>query len=174
MPLREAADVVIDTSSLTLAAFHQALVDALAFNGTRRMTVTVLSFAFRGGLPREADLVFDVRFLDNPHYQPELRPKDGRDPDVDAYVGRDPDFAPFLQRLQALLGPLLPRYEREGKSYLTLAIGCTGGKHRSVVTAERMAAWLKSLGTPVTLRHRDLPAAAGVEGRPTTEGATNG
>lgn len=174
MPLREVADVVIDTSSLTLAAFHQALVGALAFHSGRRMTVTVLSFAFRGGLPREADLVFDVRFLDNPHYQDALRPKDGRDPEVAAYVERDPDFAPFLERLQALLEPLLPRYEREGKSYLTLAIGCTGGKHRSVVTAERMAAWLKSLGTPVTLRHRDLPATAGREGQPMTEGATHG
>lgn len=174
MPLREVADIVIDTSAHTLATFRQALVEALAVGGERRMTVTVLSFAFRGGLPREADLVFDVRFLDNPHYRDELRPLDGRDPAVAAHVERDPDFAPFLERLEGLLAPLLPRYEREGKSYLTIAVGCTGGKHRSVVTAERLAAWLKSLGTPVTLRHRDLPATAGHEGRPTIEGAMNG
>lgn len=173
-PLREAADVVIDTSALTLAAFRQTLVAALAIGGGRRMTVTVLSFAFRGGLPREADLVFDVRFLDNPHYRDDLRPRDGRDPEVAAYVEADPDFAPFLERLEGLLKPLLPRYEREGKSYLTIAVGCTGGKHRSVVTAERLAAWLKSLGTPVTLRHRDLPGTAGQEGQPTIEGAANG
>jgi len=174
MPLREAADVVIDTTALTLAAFRQSLVAALAVDSTRRMTVTVLSFAFRGGLPREADLVFDVRFLENPHYVDELRPRDGRDPAVAAYVDGDPDFAPFLEHLQALLQHLLPRYEREGKSYLTIAVGCTGGKHRSVVTAERLAAWLKSLGTPVTLRHRDLPATAGEGERPTIEEASNG
>lgn len=174
MPLRETADVVIDTSALTLATFRQALAAALAVGGGRQMTVTVLSFAFRGGLPREADMVFDVRFLDNPHYVEELRPHDGRNPAVAAYVGRDPDFEPFLARLQALLKPLLPRYEREGKSYLTIAVGCTGGKHRSVVTAERLAAWLKSLGTPVTLRHRDLPETAGEGEQPTTEEATNG
>ncbi|GHD39191.1 nucleotide-binding protein [Thalassobaculum fulvum] len=174
MPLREAADVVIDTSALTLATFRQALAAALAVGGGRQMTVTVLSFAFRGGLPREADMVFDVRFLDNPHYVEELRPHDGRDPAVAAHVGRDPDFEPFLARLQALLEPLLPRYQSEGKSYLTIAVGCTGGKHRSVVTAERLAAWLKSLGTPVTLRHRDLPAAAGEGEQSTTGEATNG
>lgn len=172
MPLRRSADVVIDTSALTLASFRQTLVAALAVGGRRRMTVTVVSFAFRGGLPREADMVFDVRFLDNPHYRDELRPLDGRDPSVAAYVGNDPDYAPFLERLQALLEPLLPRYEREGKSYLTIAVGCTGGKHRSVVTAERLAAWLKTLGTPVTLRHRDLPPSAGEQ--PTTEEATHG
>ncbi len=174
MPLREVADVVIDTTALTLAAFRQNLVAALAVEGARRMTVTVLSFAFRGGLPREADLVFDVRFLENPHYVDALRPRDGRDPAVAAYVDRDPDFAPFLEHLQALLHPLLPRYEREGKSYLTIAIGCTGGKHRSVTTAERLAAWLKSLGTPVTLRHRDLPATAGWGEPPTIDEARDG
>src|SRR3546814_2556034 len=137
------------------------------------MTVTVLSFAFRGGLPREADLVFDVRFLDNPHYRDELRPLDGRDPAVAAHVGRDPDFAPFMARLEALIEPLLPCFEREGKSYLTIAVGCTGGKHGSVVTAERLAGWLKSLGTPVTLRHRALPAWAGTAEQPTIEGTTH-
>lgn len=155
-PLRERADVVIDTSRFNLAAFREALLASLALDDGQRMTVTVVSFGFRGGLPREADLVFDVRFLANPHYDPVLRPLDGRDPAVGAHVSADPDFAPFLERLEALLDILLPRYAREGKSYLTLAIGCTGGRHRSVYAAERLAAWLKSRGTPVTLRHRDL------------------
>jgi RNase adapter protein RapZ len=160
-PVRELATAVIDTSSSNLAEFRAKLISSLSLDVTRSMTVTVVSFAFRSGLPREADLVFDVRFLANPHYVPDLRPRDGRDPEVGAFVAGDPGFAPFFQSLTGLIGPLLPRYEREGKSYLTVAIGCTGGKHRSVHVAERLAEWLKSAGTPVTLRHRDLPRDAG-------------
>jgi UPF0042 nucleotide-binding protein len=156
-PVREMAAVVIDTSSSNLAEFRENLVASLLLERGRAMAVTVVSFAFRKGLPREADLVFDVRFLANPHYVSALRPRDGRDPDVGTFVAADAGFEPFFQSLTGLIGPLLPRYEREGKSYLTVAIGCTGGKHRSVYTAERLAAWLKSAGTPVTLRHRDLP-----------------
>lgn len=160
-PVRELATAVIDTSSSNLAEFRENLISSLALDVGRAMTVTVVSFAFRSGLPREADLVFDVRFLANPHYVPELRPRDGRDPEVGAFVAGDPGFGPFFDSLTGLIGPLLPRYEREGKSYLTVAIGCTGGKHRSVHVAERLAEWLKSAGTPVTLRHRDLPREAG-------------
>ncbi len=156
-PVREAADIVIDTSSSNLAEFRENLIASLGIQGDRAMTVTVVSFAFRNGLPREADLVFDVRFLANPHYVEALRPRDGRDADVGAFVAADPAFEPFFNSLTGLLGPLLPRYEREGKSYLTVAVGCTGGKHRSVHVSERLVAWLKSTGTPVTLRHRDLP-----------------
>ncbi|MCR9175811.1 MAG: RNase adapter RapZ [Alphaproteobacteria bacterium] len=163
-PIRARADVVIDTSELTLGSFRQILLDELAFDQRNRMTVTVVSFGFRKGLPREADLVFDVRFLKNPHYVAELRPKTGLDPEVAAYVSSDPEFPGFVARLTALIAPLLPRYEAEGKSYLTIAIGCTGGKHRSVHTAELFATWLKSQGTPVTLRHRDIPAPAGGAG----------
>lgn len=155
-PLREWADAVIDTSRFNLAEFRQALHASLALDDPRRMTVTIVSFGFRGGLPREADLVFDVRFLANPYYDSALRPLDGRDPAVGAHIAADPDFELFLTRVSGLLEPLLPRYAGEGKSYLTMAIGCTGGRHRSVYTAERLAAWLKSRGTPVTLRHRDL------------------
>ncbi|RMD65320.1 MAG: RNase adaptor protein RapZ, partial [Alphaproteobacteria bacterium] len=108
------------------------------------------------GLPREADLVFDVRFLANPHYDPVLRPLDGRDPRVAGYVEADPQFAAFLDRLTGMLEPLLPGYEREGKSYLTIAVGCTGGRHRSVVVAERLAAWLRGLGRTADVAHRDL------------------
>lgn len=163
-PIQARADVVIDTSDLTLGTFRQILLDELALDQRNRMTVTVVSFGFRKGLPREADLVFDVRFLANPHYVAELRPKTGLDPEVAAYVTSDPEFSGFFERMTGLIEPLLPRYEAEGKSYLTIAIGCTGGKHRSVHTAERLATWLKSQGTPVTLRHRDIPVPAGGAG----------
>lgn len=160
-PVRDLATAAIDTSSSSLGEFRERLISALSLDRQRAMTVTVVSFAFRNGLPRESDLVFDVRFLANPHYVEALRPRDGRDPEVGAFVAGDPAFAAFFDTLTGLLGPLLPRYEREGKSYLTVAIGCTGGKHRSVHVAERLAGWLKSAGTPVTLRHRDLPREPG-------------
>ena len=120
------------------------------------MRVFVTSFAYRHGIPRDADLIFDVRFLENPHYVPELRPLTGRDPAVAAYIERDPDFPPFFAGLWRLLQPLLPRYEKEGKTYLTIAIGCTGGRHRSVYVAERLAAKLRSAPLRVELAHRDL------------------
>jgi len=100
--------------------------------------------------------VFDARFLRNPHYEPTLRPLSGRDRAVGAYLESDPSFDGFFNALTGLLAPLLPRYEREGKSYLTLAIGCTGGRHRSVHVAEKLAAWLRQQGYVVGLRHRDL------------------
>ncbi len=118
-----------------------------------------MSFSYRYGLPREADLVFDVRFLANPHYRAPLRSLTGRDRDVGAYIEADPAYPPFFARLTDLLLPLLPGYEREGKSYLTLAVGCTGGRHRSVFVAERLAAWLAGQGRQVDLRHRDLARA---------------
>jgi UPF0042 nucleotide-binding protein len=118
--------------------------------------VAVVSFAYRWGLPREADLVFDVRFLANPHYEPALEPLTGRDPAVGAFIERDPGFEAFFAGLVAMLAALLPRYEREGKSYLTIGCGCTGGKHRSVHVAERLARWLRQRGRQVNLVHRDM------------------
>jgi UPF0042 nucleotide-binding protein len=118
--------------------------------------VFVTSFSFRHGLPREADLVFDVRFLDNPYYDPALRPLTGLDPAVAAHVAADPSFPAFFDGLTGLLQPLLPRYDREGKSYLTIAIGCTGGRHRSVFVAEKLSRWLERQGQRVTLDHRDV------------------
>ncbi|HIP80578.1 MAG TPA: RNase adapter RapZ [Kiloniellaceae bacterium] len=155
-PLRERADMMIDSSRLTPADFRAQLLGHVGLAGGAGMTVFVTSFSFRQGLPREADLVFDVRFLANPHYDPALRPLSGRDEAVAGYVARDPGFAPFFDHLTRMLAPLLPRYEREGKSYLTIAIGCTGGRHRSVFTAERLAAWLAEEGRPVHLGHRDI------------------
>src|SRR5260221_14558967 len=136
-PLRERADLVIDTSALTAVDLRRLLQGHFALDRAPGVSVFVTSFSYRNGLPRDADLVFDVRFLENPHYVPALRPLSGLDPAVGAYIEADPGFAPFLDRLTALLVPLLPRYDREGKSYLTIAIGCTGGQHRSVYAAGR-------------------------------------
>ena len=118
-----------------------------------------MSFSYRRGLPREADLVFDVRFLKNPHYEPALKPLTGRNPAVAAFVASDPGYRPFVDSLKALIGPLLPRFDAEGKSYLTIAVGCTGGRHRSVTVAEELAGWLRGAGRSVTLSHRDAESA---------------
>ncbi len=159
-PLRARPDVtVIDTSTLPPAEFRRVLALKLGLESDAGLVVFVTSFAYRNGLPREADLVFDVRFLNNPHYTPELQPLTGRDPEVAAYVGADPIFSDFFDRMTGLLTPLLPRFAAEGKSYLTIAVGCTGGRHRSVVVAERLTAWLKERGARVELRHRELDGA---------------
>jgi len=156
-PLRDRADLVIDTSALTAADLRRLLQGHFALDRAPGVSVFVTSFSYRNGLPRDADLVFDVRFLENPHYVAALRPLTGLDPAIGAYVEADPGFAPFFERLVALLLPLLPRYDREGKSYLTIAIGCTGGQHRSVYVAERLAGWLRDQGKPVgPVGHRDL------------------
>jgi UPF0042 nucleotide-binding protein len=157
--LREHADLVIDTSQLSPGDLRRLVSGYFTPMKDHGLTLSVLSFAYRGGLPREADLVFDVRFLANPHYVDELRPKDGRDPAVRAHVEADPAYPLLLERLEALLFPLLPSYEREGRSYLTIAFGCTGGRHRSIVVAEAFAARLREVGWPVVLRHRDTPEA---------------
>ena len=124
-----------------------------------RLVVSVLSFSYRNGLPREADLVFDVRFLANPHYDERLRPLTGIDAAVQAHIDADPGFQTLLDKLEDFLLPLLPAYRHEGKSYLTIAFGCTGGRHRSIATAERFAARLRAAGWMVLVRHRDTPEA---------------
>jgi RNase adapter protein RapZ len=154
-PLRDRADLVIDTSNLTVAELKRQLTGHFAL-GNVGLRVLVTSFAYRHGIPRDADLIFDVRFLDNPHYVSELRQLTGRDPAVASHIERDPGFRPFFSGLLLLLLPLLPRYEKEGKSYLTIGIGCTGGQHRSVYVAERLAAELRAAGSRVELSHRDL------------------
>lgn len=155
-PLRQRADLVIDTSHLTPADLRQQLLGRLGLAGTPGMAVFVTSFSYRQGLPREADLVFDVRFLANPHYDPVLKPLSGQATAVGDYVMRDPGFEPFFAQLTAMLEALLPQYEREGKSYLTIAVGCTGGRHRSVFVAEKLALWLGDRGRPVQVSHRDI------------------
>lgn len=159
-PLRERADVTIDTSTLSIHDLRRILAGHFRMDTETGLQVFVTSFSFRLGVPREADLVFDVRFLVNPHYDPDLRALTGRDAAVAARVMSDPDWPVFFQRLTDLLQPLLPRYNQEGKSYLTIAVGCTGGRHRSVFVAERLAAWLGERGFKVGLNHRDLERSA--------------
>ena len=153
--LRDRADLVIDTSDLNAAELKRLLTGHFSQKNIG-VRVFVTSFAYRYGLPRNADLVFDVRFLDNPHYVPELRWLTGRDLAVATRIEQDPGFLPFFSRLLSLLEPLLPRYEKEGKTYLTIGIGCTGGRHRSVYVAERLVAELRTAGSRVELSHRDL------------------
>ncbi|HEY4894088.1 MAG TPA: RNase adapter RapZ [Reyranella sp.] len=162
--MRDSADVVIDTSALSPHEYKQLLAGHFALGRSPGTRLSVMSFSYRRGLPREADLVFDVRFLKNPHYEPTLKPLTGRSPAVAAYVASDPGYRPFLDGLKGLVGPLLPRFDAEGKSYLTIAIGCTGGRHRSVAVAEELADWLRGAGRSVTLSHRDAEAAGGAGG----------
>jgi len=159
-PLRDAADALVDTTELPLPELRRQIERRFRVaQGPEGMAVAVLSFAFPRGLPREADLVFDLRFLRNPHYDPALRPQTGRDAPVAAFIRADAEFGPFWQRMTALLDPLLPRYAAEGKKYLTVALGCTGGKHRSVLLAEMLAEHLAGQGWRIDLRHRELAAA---------------
>jgi len=155
-PLRERADLVIDTSDLSPAELKRVLHGQFALDRSPGVALSVISFSYRHGLPRDADIVFDGRFLRNPHYVPSLKPLTGLDAEVGRYIGEDEDFPTFFDRLTALVASLLPRFEREGKSYLTIAVGCTGGRHRSVYLAERLAAWLGEQGRAVSVRHRDL------------------
>jgi UPF0042 nucleotide-binding protein len=152
-----AADLWVDTSDLNVHQLRATLENAFARDGqTPPLTATVMSFGFKYGLPLDADLVVDARFLPNPHWIPELRPHTGQDADVRDYVLGQPDAEEFLDRYVDVLRLLVPGYRREGKRYLTLAVGCTGGKHRSVAIAEEFARRLKAEGVAAAARHRDL------------------
>jgi len=159
--LKARADVVIDTSGLTAAMLRGKIVETfLGHYMTTKLAVTFTSFGFKHGPPRDADLVFDVRFLPNPHYEPELRPRTGMDPRVVEYIDRDGKLAEFYALLEPLLDYLLGEYVAEGKSYLMVAIGCTGGRHRSVAIAEHLAARYESRdGVVVAVAHRDVAKA---------------
>jgi UPF0042 nucleotide-binding protein len=155
--LKALADEVIDTTTLNVHELKKLVTRRFAAAGENtRLGVTVVSFGFRFGIPTHADLVLDVRFLPNPYFVPELRPYPGTDPKVADYVLSQPDARAFLERLQDLLAFLLPRYRSEGKSYLTIAIGCTGGKHRSVALAAALSERLSAAGQPSRLWHRDV------------------
>ena len=156
-PLRERAEFVVETSDLSTAKRRGELL-RLFGRGSQEgaMTVSVTSFGFKHGLPREADLVFDVRFLPNPYYVQELRPRTGLDDGVRDYVFSGGAAGEFLEKLQDLVGFLLPKYVEEGKTALVVAVGCTGGHHRSVAIAHALAAYIRGRGYPVTESHRDL------------------
>jgi UPF0042 nucleotide-binding protein len=158
-PLRTWANRLIDTTTLTANELAQQV--RTTFSGERlgEPTLQVMSFGFARGLPRGADLVFDMRFLRNPHWVPELRPGTGLDADVSAYVAGDPAYEAAVGQIESLLLLLLPRYRAEGKSYVTVAFGCTGGRHRSVHVTERVASRLRDAGFSPTVTHRDLAAA---------------
>jgi UPF0042 nucleotide-binding protein len=155
--LRESADLVIDTSDLTVHELRDRVVDAFAQEPREsRLQVNIVTFGFKYGIPLDADLVMDVRFLPNPHWVEELRPLPGTDPRVREYVMSKPETGAFVERFEDLLDVLIPGYLSEGKRYLTVGIGCTGGHHRSVVIGERVAGLLRDRGLKITVQHRDI------------------
>ncbi|MEO5365053.1 MAG: RNase adapter RapZ [Magnetococcus sp. WYHC-3] len=155
-PLRSKADLVIDTSLLTVPQLKDRLAQIFRDSHNLRLQVILRSFGFKQGLGTDADMVLDARFLPNPHYQPDLRPLTGMDAPVRDYLDRATETQEFFQRIQGLLEYLLPLYEHEKKQYLTVDIGCTGGRHRSVYLVERLASVLGARGVPVLVRHREL------------------
>ena len=155
-PLRGAADLVIDTTDLNVHQLKERVLRAFDDSRTSRLQVSVESFGFKHGVPLDADIVMDVRFLPNPHWQDDLRPLTGHDPKVRDYVLETASGSDFVDRFDDLLGSLLPQYEAEGRVYLTIAIGCTGGRHRSVAVAEELAGRLRRRGVAVRTSHRDV------------------
>jgi UPF0042 nucleotide-binding protein len=158
--LRELADRVIDTSQITVHDLRQRLVDLYGEAGPPGLSVNLLSFGYKFGVPYEADLVFDCRFLPNPFFVDTLKAQDGRTAGVRQFVVEHPEGRELLARLRDLLAYLLPRYQKEGKAYLTVAIGCTGGRHRSVALVEELRDFTAAQGVAVTVTHRDVDRAS--------------
>ena len=155
--LKEMADKIIDTSNLTVHQLKDVITQhALQGVKTERMRISVISFGFKYGVPLEADLLIDVRFIPNPYFMPELKKLDGKDERVQQFVTKWRETREFFEKYFALLEYLLPLYEREGKSYLTIAVGCTGGRHRSVTVAEKIFEHLREEKRELTLKHRDI------------------
>ncbi len=157
-PIKDRADFVIDSTGLKASHLRRRIADELLPRNRRgRLALTFQSFGFKHGPPRDADLVFDVRFLPNPHYVPDLKPKTGLDPEVVAYVGREGKLAEFYALLEPLLDFLIPQYEEEGKAHLSIAIGCTGGRHRSVAITEHLGHRITQRDDVVVeIEHRDI------------------
>jgi UPF0042 nucleotide-binding protein len=155
-PIRVRADHLIDTTDLTQHDLKAELAAIFDITPNGRLSVSVQSFSYKRGVPRGVDMIFDCRFLANPHWQPALRPLDGRDPQVEDFVRNDPRFAEFFQKLRDLLLFLLPAHLEEGKAHLAIGFGCTGGQHRSVAVAEMVGSVLAEAGWPVSKRHREL------------------
>ncbi|MEB3702179.1 RNase adaptor protein RapZ [Candidatus Bealeia paramacronuclearis] len=155
LPLRESADLVIDTSRLNVSELKGLVRSRFPLNQST-LSIFVTSFSYRYGPPREADIVFDARLLKNPHYDPELQPLTGRDPAIGEFIEKDEVFDPYWEHMKGLLDISIPRFETEGRTYLTIGIGCTGGKHRSVFLTEKVSKWLKNQGKRVKMKHRDI------------------
>jgi UPF0042 nucleotide-binding protein len=155
-PIRKLADVVIDTTQFNVHELRHFVTERFKNPDKRPLMVSVVSFGYRYGVPTDADLVFDVRFLPNPHFVPRLREFTGKDPKVRRYIRSFPQTGEFLRRVEGLLTYLIPHYAREGKSYLTIAFGCTGGRHRSVMMSEAVEKYLEKRGTTAKVVHRDI------------------
>jgi UPF0042 nucleotide-binding protein len=155
-PIRKLADLSIDTTSFNVHELRHFITQRFKNADNRPILVSVVSFGYRYGVPTDADLVFDVRFLPNPHFLPRLRPFTGKDPRVRRYIRSFPQTAEFLKRIEDLLVYLIPHYIQEGKSYLTIAFGCTGGKHRSVMMGEAISKTLAKRGFSAKVMHRDM------------------
>lgn len=158
-PLRRWATQVIDTTALSVNELQQDIRTRYGRDPNEQTVLTVLSFGFSRGLPRNADLVFDMRFLRNPHWDAILRPRTGLDPDVAAHIAEDPAYENSVSQIEHLLETLIPLYQKQGKSYVTIAFGCTGGRHRSVHIAERVASYLRRAGFSPTVLHRNMESA---------------
>ncbi|HKR90873.1 RNase adapter RapZ [Novosphingobium sp.] len=159
-PLRRWADLLIDTTEFSANDLQRVIREQFASGAPEELTITVSSFGFSRGMPPVADLVFDMRFLENPHWNPDLRPLTGMDQAVGDHIRKDPAYAEAFTRIRDLLFLLLPRYRAQGKAYVHIAFGCTGGRHRSVFTAEQIAAALREAGFSPTLLHRNLGSRA--------------
>lgn len=155
-PLKYKADSVIDTSEFSIHDLRRVIEAKVEGLRSNRMNIGVMSFAYRHGVPREADLVFDMRFLHNPNWIAELKDLTGREKIVQDYIERDTGFTPFVENLSRMLEGIIPGYIHGGKTYLTIAFGCTGGRHRSVCMAEKTKLWLEQKGFPVSVHHREL------------------
>lgn len=157
-PLRERADMVFDSSQWSVHEIRNQVYREFASHPGEEpgMVLSLVSFGFKHGIPQGTDLLFDVRYLSNPHFVPGLREQTGRDPEVLEYLRQQPDFEEIVERLTDLLVHLLPRYRRENRSYLSVAVGCTGGRHRSVAVSERLKSELEERGWPARLIHRDI------------------
>ena len=156
VPIRTRADHLIDTSNMTPHDLKAEIERRFGGDGSGRLALSVESFSYKRGLPRGVDMIFDVRFLANPHWQDNLRALDGRSVAVAEFVADDPRFQDFFGKLEAMVLSLLPAFKDEGKTYLSIGLGCTGGQHRSVAVAERLAKALAEQGWQVSTRHREL------------------
>lgn len=155
-PIQKIADIQINTSNLTLGELKEKISQSLEITSSKEMSVSVISFGYKNGIPLESDLVIDVRFLVNPYYEPSLRNKTGLDKEVQEYIEKSPEALEFLNKMTDMVSYLVPKYIKEGKSYLTIAIGCTGGKHRSVFMASKLAQNLAEKNFKVSQFHRDI------------------
>lgn len=165
-PVRERADILIDTSDMSPHDLRAELERLVLPLGEGNLSVSLHSFSYKRGLPRGADIVLDCRFLRNPYWQEALRPLDGRAPEVSAFVANDPRFGEFISQLTGMMALLLPGFEAEGKSYLSIALGCTGGQHRSVAVVETLARTLADSGWQVSIRHRELERRSAIAEAP--------